>query len=268
MGYLGGCMIIGLPISENKTQLVINKAYVDYIKSAGYDPFLITNKFSPETVVAICDGLLLPGGIDLDPIYYGYDNFSSFSVDPEKDEFERKLFYNFKDCGKPIFGICRGLQLIAREFILSRKIDGRIYFSSHIDKHNQTGSIELNRNVKSHWVKFNFQLYGKDCKKEQVMPVNSMHHQGVILQMYETKNKVRKKLDTSFSGFEALAWTDRGVDQKDWVVCEAFQIKHWGSPILAVQWHPEELMDTELIRGFFDANKMETLNDDYNVVLS
>lgn len=254
-------MIIGLPVSDNKTQHIINKAYVDYIQGAGYQPFLITRNYSPEKVVGICDGLILPGGIDLDPIYYGYDNYSSRSVDPTKDEFERSLFYYFKECEKPIFGICRGLQLIAREFILSHKVDDRIYFSSHIDGHNQVISQDLDRNVKSHWVKYDAALYGKDFKKEQVMPVNSMHHQGVSVRMYETKNKVRKKLDMSFSGFEVLAWTERGIELKDWTLCEAFKISHWGSPILAVQWHPEELMDVELIKNFFGTNEMGLIND-------
>ncbi len=52
------------------------------------------------------------------------------------------------------------------------------------------------------------------------------------------------------------AWTQRGLKvsknkASTEVVCEAFRILKWGSPILAVQWHPEELRDLSLLQNFF-----------------
>jgi hypothetical protein len=57
------------------------------------------------------------------------------------------------------------------------------------------------------------------------------------------------------------AWTTRGLKEKQPkgtspVVCEAFRILKWGeSRILAVQWHPEEIKDYELIKRFFITSK-------------
>jgi hypothetical protein len=49
-----------------------------------------------------------------------------------------------------------------------------------------------------------------------------------------------------------LAWTRRGFEKKDKeIVVEAFRINTWPSKVLAVQWHPEELSDLELLRNFF-----------------
>ena len=53
----------------------------------------------------------------------------------------------------------------------------------------------------------------------------------------------------------ATAWTSRGLDAEDSadsVVCEGFVIRGWGkSSVAAVQWHPEELMDLQLLHKHF-----------------
>ena len=62
---------------------------------------------------ARCDGLLLAGGGDLHPARYGQTVQSEhLSIDPVRDEEEQVLFRAFYDCGKPVLGICRGVQAI------------------------------------------------------------------------------------------------------------------------------------------------------------
>ena len=62
---------------------------------------------------ARCDGLLLAGGGDLHPARYGQTVQSEhLSIDPVRDEEEQMLFLAFYDCGKPVLGICRGVQAI------------------------------------------------------------------------------------------------------------------------------------------------------------
>lgn len=62
---------------------------------------------------ARCDGLLLAGGGDLHPARYGQTVQSEhLSIDPVRDEEEQMLFLAFYDCGKPVLGICRGVQAV------------------------------------------------------------------------------------------------------------------------------------------------------------
>jgi putative glutamine amidotransferase len=245
-------MKICLPVSTSNTQYYINQAYVDYLVESGFTPFLLTPGQDPEKVARECDGLLLPGGGDLDPIYYGNDNFTSYKVDPEKDEFERAALYSFIGEKKPIFGICRGFQLLINEYLEENsQLYELVDFWTHVSKHNQQNEQQLSRQICQHYVKyFPARLYGAKRKKSEYMPVNSMHHQCLVFDF--GKEKISKQI----GGFKIAAWTDRGLPeskdkQANPQICEAFQIMNWGGPILAVQWHPEELRDYALIQNFF-----------------
>lgn len=246
---------IAVLASISKTQYFVNQAYTDYVEEAGMFPVLITPNMKPEMALAMCDGLLLPGGIDLDPIYYGEDNFHSYAVDPKKDAFERAMLHKFREAGKPIFGICRGFQLIIREYLLMfPKMNRFLDFWTDINQHQQTGNLQLARDVYSHFVDvIPYYLYGDTSKKISSLPVNSMHHQCLYADF--TKEGI-----VGAQNFRMAAWTNRGlkIDEKAVkggeaypVICEAFRIFDWGCPTMAVQWHPEELKDVELIRNFF-----------------
>src|SRR5210317_2211303 len=111
-------MNIAVPLGpgvKGPTQF-INTQYLKYLKKAKLNPVTIS-MFSDEATLAAGDGLLLPGGIDVDPIYYLTDNEDSNYCNPDRDEFERKLIQMYVKAGKPIFGICRGLQLLFLEYV-------------------------------------------------------------------------------------------------------------------------------------------------------
>ena len=246
-------MLIGIPVSTSKVQYFINQAYIDYIHSAGFEAIQISPKNDIVIAANICEGLILPGGIDIDPVYYDENNFSSFSVDPEKDAFERALLHEFIGRGKPIFGICRGLQLIAWEVMLHANTGTRLDFTQHIDDHSLANDLNLNRSVKSHSVVANLNvLYGKEGRNNRQVRiyVNSMHHQCLL---YNIK-KGAEDGDLSEIGFEILAHTKIGLDKKQAgvIIIEAFKTNWAGSRILAVQWHPEELEDNHLLSNFFE----------------
>ena len=59
-----------------------------------------------------CDGLLVPGGADVDPVRYGQENTASRGIDPERDRDEIELIRRFLAMDKPILGICRGEQVL------------------------------------------------------------------------------------------------------------------------------------------------------------
>ena len=59
-----------------------------------------------------CDALLLPGGGDVEPWRYGQTDTASRGLEPERDRAELALLEQFTAAGKPVLGICRGMQVI------------------------------------------------------------------------------------------------------------------------------------------------------------
>jgi len=259
-------MKIAIPMSPEETQFRVNKAYIEYIEQAGYEPMATVPQNIALNMAEICDGLILPGGKDLDPIYYGESNWGSFWADPDKDDFERQLMWAFINFGKPIFGICRGLQLIAREYIkhvgddkvtpaAEELISDRLVFGQDISTHDASSRFNLLRNRPHHYVTAREDtLYGSDDKDTKFLPVNSMHHQYLHINM---EPEALAKSNKVTPHMRAAAWTGRGLDKEEFgVVCEGFVIRNWvDSRIAAVQWHPEELRDYQLLHNFFGKSK-------------
>lgn len=90
--------------------------YVEGVVEAGGVPVVLAPVAGPgaaETLVGGIDGLLLSGGSDLEPSHYGEEALPELGVTlPERDEFEIALARSALRRGIPIFGICRGMQLI------------------------------------------------------------------------------------------------------------------------------------------------------------
>jgi len=250
---------IGIPVSDSKTQHIINKAYIEWIVAAGYVPVLLApGVHAKDNLNCIAgninklDGLLLPGGVDINTTYYGYSIIDGERVDSKKDEFERGLFRAAIEVGIPVFGVCRGLQLIFLEYILEHKTN--LKFAQDIDGHNQVSENKIARNEPFHAIFAKPRLYGGLGDDVETIYVNSMHHQCVI------KPNVKAQ---DADGFIVLATTPRRVtsvsfvstkDKDEAVVIEAFDITKWKEQyckIRAVQYHPEEMMDTKLLKAFF-----------------
>lgn len=149
-----------------------------------------------------CHGLLLPGGGDLEPWRYGQDNTASRDLEPERDALELALMERFTAAGKPILGICRGMQTINVFFggTLCQEVPG----------HSALGKIDRLHTVHTAASPLDA-LYGR-CAV-----VNSAHHQAA---------------DRLGSGLRAVQWTADGVAE---ALC------HETLPVWAVQWHPERL---------------------------
>ena len=154
-----------------------------------------------------CDGLLLPGGGDIDPVYYGEEMNGSDEPDRELDKAQRDILDAFVKAKKPILGICRGMQLI------------NIYFGGSLHQDLGTRDIHTRKNGNDsiHSVKsveegnLFEKFYGKTFN------INSAHHQGA------------KKLG---KGLKEVLRSDDGV-------CEA--VIHEELPIIATQFHPERM---------------------------
>ena len=154
-----------------------------------------------------CDGLLLPGGGDIDPVYYGEEMNGSDEPDRELDKAQRDILDAFVKAKKPILGICRGMQLI------------NVYFGGSLHQDLVTRDIHTRKNGNDsiHSVKsveegnLFEKFYGKTFN------INSAHHQGT------------KKLG---KGLKEVLRSDDGV-------CEA--VIHEELPIIATQFHPERM---------------------------
>ena len=160
-----------------------------------------------------CDGLLLPGGGDLEPWRYGQKNTHSRNLEPDRDAAEWILLEHFSTLRKPILGICRGLQTINVFF-------GGTLFQD-IPGHSAAGQIDRLHRVKTISSPL-LPLCGESCV------VNSAHHQAI---------------DRPGSGLQIVQWTPDGTAE---ALC------HQTLPVWAVQWHPERL-DGSLQRSLFHA---------------
>jgi gamma-glutamyl-gamma-aminobutyrate hydrolase PuuD len=258
-------MRIAIPLGPEEKKYQLNTAYIDYIGQAGYDPMPCVPDQDALMMADLCDGLLLPGGKDIDPIFYGDSNWGSFWADSFKDDFERRFFHAFKDAGKPVFGICRGFQLIAREYIRQHGdefvtpssdelISDRCIFQQDIRGHDCAGSYNLFRHRPHHYVIGREDLLYGGEKQAYKMAVNSMHHQYLHVDLEPDKLLKSNKVTPHM---RATAWTTRGLNaEESGVVCEAAYFKKWGkAPIAGVQWHPEELKDYALLHFIFGKSK-------------
>lgn len=89
--------------------------YVDALTQAGAEVRWVELDDPAQAVreALRCDGLLLPGGPDLAPSLYGQERApASGEPNPLRDAAEPQLFRAFLQAGKPVFGICRGMQMI------------------------------------------------------------------------------------------------------------------------------------------------------------
>lgn len=200
---------------KNRT-LYDNSDYFQYVQENGGIPVL-ASEVTQEDAIALAkqlDGLLITGGEDLDPSYYHETNTHSSLTDKSIDETDYYLYQAFRQIGKPILGICRGLQVI-NAFEGGTLMQDILTQSSSYSNHNQreydpplstydvAHSCTFVPNTKLH------EIFG------DTTIVNTFHHQAI------------KDLAP---GFVASSLSEDGI-------IEGIEKEN----VLAVQWHPERL---------------------------
>ncbi len=228
--------------APQKTLQWIEQSTAHWLMSEGALPVMVPSPFGATARGEVTvrdyadwlDGLVLPGGADVAPGSYGEEPLRpEWSGDRLRDDYEIALVKAFSDAGKPVFGICRGLQLI------NVAHGGTLYQDISTQK---TGAL-VHRDAQAYDLNFHHvdvvagsrlaQLLGETRHK-----INSVHHQGV------------KDLAPGFVA-EAVS-PDDGVIEA---------IRHTGGAwVAAVQWHPEfhfpelgVVDDTPLLRDFLAA---------------
>jgi putative glutamine amidotransferase len=155
-----------------------------------------------------CDALLLPGGGDIDPARYGQTPAGSEEPDLQRDAAELHLVSDFTSWGKPILGICRGIQMI--NVALGGELIQDIPTAA---EHRHDPVIgDRTHKVTAEENSFLFSLYGGEFS------VNSAHHQA---------------LGRIAPGLRVIARSERDgiVEAVEWPE----------KRIYGVQWHPERM---------------------------
>ena len=170
------------------------------------------------------DGLLLPGGSDINPILYHQENTGSIGIHDDLDTLQFLILDSFISHRKPVLGICRGHQMLNVYFggSLFQDIATTACHSREAPAFSHPDKIHCCLNRKGSWTET---LYGSKCR------VNSAHHQAICL------------------AGEGLV-----IDS----VCEEDKIMeamhHESLPVWSVQYHPERMCFSHFKEGVADGS--------------
>ena len=152
--------------------------YVAGVAQAGGTPMILPPlPGTAEEVAGRIDGLLLCGGSDLDPGYYGEEPIPELGATlPERDAFEMALVEQAFERGIPVFGICRGLQ------VLNVALGGTLY--QDLPSQLSTDGSIAHRQQMPKWQWTHEVEVDGDSSIARIMEtdglrVNSYHHQAV-----------------------------------------------------------------------------------------
>ena len=209
-------------IALSKTKSIESGTYIDWLKNINSNlVFVNMYGLSVDSAVFIlqnCDGLLVTGGEDVNPDWYGQisDTTQCEAIDYYRDSLEIALIKKAINIKMPLLGICRGEQII------NVALGGSLFCDIPTDI--DTFVVHRNNSWECyHSVRLKEESFLSQIIHTKNNTVNSYHHQAV--------NKIAKDLKVS-----ALSQND---------VVEAIE---WKNPenkgfLLAVQWHPEHLLE-------------------------
>ena len=210
---------VGMPYATS------NVGLSDLAEEAGAVPLLLTPTAHVEEVLDRIDGLVLQGGGDVHPDYYGSEAHpETNTLDRRRDEFEFALLAGARQRLMPVLGICRGIQLVNVGF------GGTLV--QHLPDVTEVEHEALDRwDATAHAITIEPDSRLSEILGAEQMEVNSVHHQA---------------LDRVGEGLRVVA---RALDG----VIEAIEAPD--EAVLAVQWHPEwaRKVDWDRQRRLFEA---------------
>lgn len=96
----------------NSMAAIVPGAYVEGVAAAGGTPVLLPPVGTDASVLELMDGLIVIGGVDVDPRFYGAERHERTSSQPSRDEHDIALTRTALEQGLPLFAICRGAQIL------------------------------------------------------------------------------------------------------------------------------------------------------------
>ncbi len=180
------------------------------------------------------DGLVLTGGADVSPQFYGQNPKPKINrFDPRRDEREFELLEQALELHMPILGICRGFQLI------NIALGGDVYqdLSYHPNISVQHDQL-TNANMPVHSIDVKAHSHFASLTPNQ-STVNSYHHQ-VIHHLADD--------------LQAVAWSEDGI-------IEAAEALNDDYNIVAVQYHPENIIDENPVHLNVFTDFIQRVND-------
>lgn len=227
--------IIGVTASLIQGKITLDLEMANSILHAGGIPYILpfTKEQSVvDEMIGYIDGLLLSGGVDIDPTLFGEEPIPGLGeIVPERDSLEMALIQTALKADLPIFAICRGIQ------ILNVAAGGNMYqdlYSQESDllQHSQRAP----RTHLSHFVQTKENSLLRNITESETFKVNSFHHQAV---------------KDPAPGFIISAISSDGVVE----AIESEKHKY----VLGVQWHPEFLtsfneISKKIFKAFIDAS--------------
>jgi putative glutamine amidotransferase len=229
----------GVP-GERQPCWLMGRSYVEELRKVGGVPWVIPLiPHDPDTLREIfdrLDGVFVTGGVDVDPTSYGEAKTPLCgTTDPDRDAVELLLLKHAMERKLPVLAVCRGIQ------ILNVLGGGTLYqdVSAMVPaalKHDYFPTPEQpSRKYLAHDITVKAGSKLGAILGDAVVPVNSMHHQAI-------KDLAPGLAPTAFAPDGIIEGVEGTGDQY----------------VIAVQWHPEELTDTQpgmkrLFTTFIDA---------------
>lgn len=204
----------------------MNSHYLEQVAAAGAVPVQIPMVAGMEDgplleQIRRCDGFLLPGGGDFDSDWYGetlLPNLSpdSMAIDRQSQETALRFIRLAVASGKPVLGICLGMQ------VLNVALGGSLYqdIATQIPSavpHRNPAKVMEDRWKPAHTVRLAEDGVVRRLSGKEEISVNSFHHQAV---------------KAIAEGLRPTAWAPDGLVEA---------VESGDGRVLGVQWHPENL---------------------------
>lgn len=202
-------------------RVYVNQTYIHSVLLAGGVPILLPSVNTDQAVLEQLDrvdAIILSGGSDINPLLFGEEPDAKLDfVLPDRDTYEIRLTCLTHQSGKPLLGICRGIQVINVAFGGTLYQDICSQAPNCTLKHSQSSR----RDFAGHTVDIVPGSMLQQIFDEFSLSVNSYHHQAV---------------KDAAPGFIINAMSRDGIIEG---------IEKPGEPyLLGVQWHPEMLVES------------------------
>jgi putative glutamine amidotransferase len=200
--------------------------YLEAVRRAGGVPIPLSPESDPaarDVALADMDGLLLPGGVDLDPSLYGELAHPAVQVEPARDDLELAAWQVARQRSVPVLGICRGFQAI--------NVFSGGTLVQHLEGHDDPSSAPVGHHLRLDPTSRLAGILG-ETHPLTFTDVNSYHHQAI-------------RPEGLAPGLRATGT----APHEDGLLVEALEAEDGEDWLVGVQCHPER---TELIGPEFE----------------